>query len=385
MDRAQLIDWSSSESYVLLNPRLPAELKSRVHLDRLPKMGGVVWLGSSGTTSIGSITLYGLKKTAILIGAEAVNRHLDVTMNDKWILTLPVFHAGGLSILARAFLGHQTVIDRSFDKWGADKFHSWVNESQATLAAIVPTQVFDLVKLGRKAPHSLRAVIVGSAALSEELYFQARELGFPVLPTFGATEVCSQIATAELSSLSGDAYPELRVLPHIEVKLMEDDRLAIQSSALFSVLADITTEATDVLWRAGEWYVMKDRAELSFDERDPERIWLTPKGRVGDIVKVSGEAVNLLELTQLFFRILSNHRRAIDFAILPTLDARRGHEIALVLPLDCFRGHKSFVNEFNVQVLPVAKIQSVYFVREIPKTELGKVRIAELKKQLGLP
>lgn len=380
MDRTQLIDWSSSETQILLNPRLPPELKNRVKPEMLPTILGHVWIGSSGTTSTGSMTLYGLKKTGILIAGEAANRHLETTNKDIWILTLPVFHVGGLSIWARAHLGGQTVVDRSLDSWGAAKFHSWVEESRATLAALVPTQVFDLVKLGRKAPSSLRAIVIGGAALSEELYFQARELGFPVLPSFGATEACSQIATAELSSLTGDAYPELRVLSHIEVKLIDGDRLAIRSAALFTVRVEITANATDILWRAGEWYVMKDLTELSFDENDPGRIWLTPRGRVGELVKISGELVNVLDLTKLFFNVSSG----ADFAMLPVSNERRGHEIVLVMNIRHYSEHALWVNEFNSQVIPVAKIQSVYFVRELPKSELGKIHIGQLKKDLGL-
>ncbi len=387
MDRVKLgrvlgspIDWATAESHVLINPRLPSDLKSRVQLANLPQTPGHIWLGSSGTTAVGSITLYSLTKTGFLIAAEAVNRHLEVNASDVWLLTLPTFHVGGLSIWARAFLGGQRVVDRSLDGWTAEKFHAWVEEAGVTLVSLVPTQIFDLVKLGRKSPRSLRAIVVGGAALTGELYFKARELDFPVLPSFGATEVCSQIATAELRSIEGDAFPELRVLSHIEVKLMDEDRLAVRSASLFQIRADVTPQGVDVLWRAGDWYVMKDLAELSFGEKNPGCVWLTPRGRTGDFVKVSGEMVNVLELTQLFFEISG----CVDFAILPALDNRRGHQIVLALTLADYKRAEDWVREFNLRVVPVAKIKNIYFVSELPKSDLKKVLIGELKKQLGL-
>ncbi len=385
MDRAKVghspVDWTSGESHVLINPRLPAELKARVQNANLPQVAGTIWLGSSGTTSAGSITLYGLTKTGFLIAAESVNRHLDVGPNDVWLLTLPTFHVGGLSIWARAYLGGQRIVDRSLEGWSPERFHSWVDEAGVTLASLVPTQVFDLVKLERPAPRSLRAIVIGGAALSEELYLKARELGYPLLPSFGATEACSQIATAELRSLEGDAYPELHVLSHIEVKLIDDeDRLAIRSPALFIIRADVTMSGVSVLWRAGEWYVTKDLAELSFDETNPGRVWLTPRGRVGDFVKVSGEMINVLELTQLFQKISSS----ADFAILPVTDSRRGHEITLVLTLPDYTRAEHWLREFNSQVVPVARISTAYFVHELPKSELKKILVGELKQKLGL-
>ena len=387
MDRAKLgrdlgspIDWSSGESHVLINPRLPRDLKNRVQSANLPQTSGHIWLGSSGTTAVGSITLYSLTKTGFLIAADSVNRHLSVNASDVWLLTLPTFHVGGLSVWARAFLGGQKVVDRSLDVWAAEKFHAWVEEAGVTLVSLVPTQIFDLVKLGRKAPRSLRAIVVGGAALTEALYFKARELGFPVLPSFGATEACSQIATAELRSLEGDAFPELRVLSHIEVKLMDEERLAIRSAALFRIRADITPQGVDILWRAGDWYAMKDLAELSFDEKDPGCIWLTPRGRTGDYVKISGEMVNVLELSQLFFEISG----CVDFAIIPAFDNRRGQQIVLVLTLTDYKRAEEWVRKFNSHVVPVAKIENVYFVFELPKSDLKKILIGELKKQLGL-
>ena len=63
-------------------------------------------------------------------------------------------------------------------------------------SSLVPAQVLDLVRAGLRPPPVLRAIVVGGGAISAELYRDARALGWPVLPSYGMTECCSQIATA---------------------------------------------------------------------------------------------------------------------------------------------------------------------------------------------
>ena len=69
MEEAGVIDWSSAESHVLLNPRMPAEERER--LERaVPPMRGHVFVATSGTT--GGVKLVALSKDAVLASGAAV-------------------------------------------------------------------------------------------------------------------------------------------------------------------------------------------------------------------------------------------------------------------------------------------------------------------------
>jgi o-succinylbenzoate---CoA ligase len=173
------IDWLSTDSHVLLNPRMPEEERRRLE-SLVVDLPGHVWLATSGTT--GALKLTALSKRALLASAAAVNRHLQSDDRDVWLCVLPTFHVGGLGIYARAFLSGARVVTSGWE--------------DVTLASLVPAQVTDLVRDRVEAPPSLRAVVVGGGALSEELYAAARALGWPLLPSYGMTECCSQVATA---------------------------------------------------------------------------------------------------------------------------------------------------------------------------------------------
>jgi O-succinylbenzoic acid--CoA ligase len=373
-----MIDWRSRETHLFINPKLPSAIKDRMKIHNLPLLHGHIWLSSSGTTTTSTVSLYALSKKAFLVAAEAANWHLKATPRDVWLNVLPAFHVGGLAIWARSHLANQKVIDQSAARWDVAAFFRWCDEGGVTLASLVPTQLFDLVESGRRAPSSLRAILLGGAATDETLYRRARELGFNVLPSYGMTECCSQVATAPLESLQRMDFPEMRVLPHIEVKNDSEGFLAIQSEALFTMRVDCHPQHYENLKRVGDWYVTKDRADLRTEGES--QVWLRPRGRSNDELKISGELVNLLDLNGLFYRI-SGLSEAV---ILAQKNERRGHDIVVVLPRESYEVSGQWIEKFNREVVPVAKIMATYFVDKIPRTELGKVKTADLRARLGL-
>jgi len=172
------MDWFSKETEILLNPKMPRSENERA-LSKLPRGGEFashVWLATSGSTrELGmAIKFVALSKNALLSSAESVNCHLASISQDVWLNALPYFHVGGLGVLARAFLKKSKVV--SFEgKWDPKAYYNALIESSATLASLVPTQLYDLVSLSLVAPKSLRAVVIGGGRLSQELQEKAKK------------------------------------------------------------------------------------------------------------------------------------------------------------------------------------------------------------------
>ena len=175
----------------------------------MPRLEAHVWVATSGTSSDapGRVRWVALSKQAFLASAGAVNAHLAATASDVWAHALPLFHVGGLGILARAHLSGARVVAAVRGRWEPSAFRDAAEGAGATLAALVPSQVHDLVQARLDSPSSLRAVVVGGARLEPSLYRAARERGWPCLPSYGLTETCSQVATASLESLSARDCP----------------------------------------------------------------------------------------------------------------------------------------------------------------------------------
>ncbi len=363
-----MIDWHSSENHLLLNPQLPSVDAADAHalFRGAPTMSAQVWVATSGSTRAvdESVRLVALSKAALLASARAVNTHLHVTAADVWYLALPIFHVGGLGILARASLHMNSVITGK--TWSTAGFCEAIDSGCVTLSALVPTQIFDLVTERRRAPPHLRAIVVGGGSLSESLYHQARELGWPLLPSFGMTESCSQVATASLQSLQQADYPKLQILSHWQVQTDEENRLGLKGASLLSLYAQK---------RVGQSHYWDPKREQIFWSEDRVQLkgdTLEILGRGQDFVKIHGENVNLSELNAQLQRL--DTRVAQGSVILARADVRSGSRIVLVTEVELTSTQQAdLLARFAAQVLPVARIQDVYHMERLPRSALGKI------------
>ncbi|HEY2092314.1 MAG TPA: AMP-binding protein [Thermoanaerobaculia bacterium] len=335
-----MIDFESSESYLLVNPRMPAEERERFVL---PPIESHVFVTTSGST--GTVKLVALSKRAILASAAAVNGYFGVTGRDVFAAVLPPFHVGGLGVYARAHLSGARVITMEWDP-------SVFAASEATIASLVPAHVHDLVRAGLRPRRHLRAILVGGAAFDPDLAARARDLGWPVYPSYGMSECASTIAIGD----------PLQLLPHLEGRIDADDRLALRGTSLFTGYVEdglLTDPKVD------GWFVSEDRAVL-------DRRTVTITGRPTDFVKIGGESVDLRRLDRILASITP------DAAVFAEPDERLGHVIHLAMTRDDPRT----VDEFNARVLPFERARAVHRLDEIPRSPLGKLLRRELEKRI---
>lgn len=365
-------DWLSEQSYVLLNPCIHAkEVKDWEAIVKLsPAFNAHIWLMTSGSTQAKLVALH---KNALLASAQAVNHHLQATSNDIWINPLPIFHVGGLSIWARAFLNKASVVSYS-EKWSPINFYRLLCEAKGTLTSLVPTQLFDLLSQDLPAPKSLRAVIVGGGALQEPLYLKARELGWPLLPSYGMTECSSQVATASLESLKEKRYPSFEILSHVQVKIADGGLICIQSPAL------LTAYATNIQGRFDFKYPVTNGWLISQDAGSLSGKFLTFSNRVGDFIKIGGESVDFARLESIFEKIKIQQKILFDVVIAPVPDSRLGYAIHLFTTNE---NTGYLQTQYNSSVLPFERIRKIHRVTSIPRSSLNKVLKKELIKLIS--
>ena len=370
------INWQGEDSVFLHNPDLPAEEKELLAKlqNELPEIPSCIWVLTSGSTSLNQYKWIALKKGAFLASAKAVNDHIESSSDDVWLSVLPSFHVGGLSVWARAHLSGAKVIEE-VSSWDPHRYHHLLESKNITLSSLVPTQLYDLVHSGLKCPDSLRAIFVGGGALSESVYLQARDLGYPVLPTYGMTEVCSQIATASLESLNEHRFPDARILDHIEVQEGSNSVLEVKGQSLLTGIAYI--EGQSLTYKEhpkNEWYPTDDVGDVHLG-------CIKVRGRKSELVKVLGELVSFPKLRSVL-ELLSHE---LEATLLPVPDPRKGHAVAMVFELDALKmNYLEVIKDFNERVAGFEKATQIYFVDEIPKTPLGKLKSEELKMLIGV-
>jgi o-succinylbenzoate---CoA ligase len=394
------VEFPLSGKFILFNPRLPfyeTEQVSR-RLNSLVELPDHFWLATSGSTaqSKGEIKWVSLSIPAVLAAAQGVNTHLAVSETDFWLHALPFFHVGGLGILARAHLSGSKWKDAlivqkdGFRQWEPHHFYQRAVETEATLSALVPTQVYDLLKLGYKSPTTLRAIIVGGAALSVELYNEARASGWKLLPSYGLTECCAQVATASLSSLRSDKaveqLPGLKILPHVQIrteKNISGAPLQMRGSSLLSGYAFLREGGKPDVFvdpKVDGWYQSEDLGEIKSGS-------LVVAGRNTDFVKVGGESVDLTRLNGIFEKLKVDLKPNVDLVITAIPDSRLGHYIAGIYEgshPECPVPVQEFFDQFNKMVLPFERVRSIHGIKKIPRSPLQKLLKAELLDELKL-
>ena len=357
-------------------------------------LAGHVWIASSGSTTAlsDSVKLIALSHRALLASAKAVNNHLESDHGDCWVQVLPRFHVGGLGIEVRASLTGARVVsalvgdDGSELRWNCEYFVSVCENNKVTLGSLVPTQIYDLINAGLRAPKSLRAIVIGGGALNPELYKKARLLGWPLLPSFGMTEACSQVATAPLSLIPTNdpgKQPEeqtpLKLLPHLEARVGQEDRLLLRGHSLLTGYAQIRNG--EYVWidpknREG-WFETEDLIELKDG-------FLRPLGRRGDYIKVLGEGVSLLQLQQkLEVALIARGFATSSAVVFSRSDARQGSELILVFESQVpEKAQEDLRQDFNHSVRPYERVHRIEEVDSLPRSELGKLKRNELAHKL---
>lgn len=326
-----------------------------------PRLAGHVLFETSGSSGVPKQVA--LSKTALLVSAAAVNRHLGVTADSCWGLALPTRHVGGFGVAARAFEAGCRFQELK-TRWDAETFAAWLKENAVSHTSLVPTQVHDLVTAELSAPGCLQAIVVGGGHLDQATGRRARDLGWPVLASYGMTEAGSQIATQAPDDLGSPYEPApIPLLPIWDAR-PEHGALAISGPALFSgYVVDGTFTP-----RESDWHVTSDRADLAGRG-------LTPLGRLDSLVKVLGELVDPEAIERELVSLSDGRLSPLDLAVVAVPDERAEHRLVPVF-LSSVDRHliESVLAGYQPTAPGFRRLTPPVLVDGLPLGKLGKVR-----------
>jgi len=154
-----------------------------------------------------------------IYSALASNRLLAQTQGDRYLLSLPLYHIGGLQIIFRCLLAGATMVL-------ANKAHAHraLNEFKISHVSMVATQLKRLLDQN-VSPNYLKVILVGGGPVSGELLAVAASRQIPCYLTYGLTEMSSQVVTH-------DPTGKAHVLTHSEMKLDSDGSILVKGLTL---------------------------------------------------------------------------------------------------------------------------------------------------------
>ena len=145
----------------------------------------------------------------VAAAVDASSARLGNGPTDRWLLTLPLFHVGGLAVVWRSLAAGGSIdVHERFDAEDAVRA---LRHGGITMASLVPTMLRRILDLDSGPYRGLRAILLGGAPAPAALVERALAAGLPVLQTYGMTEACSQVATVQpgqaLASLGTAGLP----------------------------------------------------------------------------------------------------------------------------------------------------------------------------------
>ena len=229
-----------------------------------------------------------LKREACLAAARASAAHLGSESDDRWLLCLPLAHAGGLALLLRALYQRQPLVLSDSLSFEPEKIAAAIESHRVRCVSFVPTMVERMLHElpAYRPPPWLRLVLVGGAAAAPSMLQEARRRGYPLRASYGMSETLGQVATQR----EGE---DLDPLPGVELRIREE-RIELRSPTM--MMGYLEEGELHPAQDAEGWLRTGDRGEL-IEGR------LRVLGRFGDLVHSGGEKVDPLEVEHLLAEV----------------------------------------------------------------------------------
>lgn len=225
-----------------------------------------------------------LSRAAFVASAAASAANLGWRPDDRWLLSLPYAHVGGLSVLTRCLIDRRTVVIAPLPRFEPSEVLATVERERVTLMSLVPTQLDRVLAHDPPLapPPTLRALLLGGAPASASLLRGAAARGWPVLTTYGLTEACSQVATQRPGTPPEAAAGSGPCLPGVEVRL-DDGVIALRGPMLLTRY--LPAEEYGPSCDAAGWFRTSDLGRLD------EQGHLHVLGRADQVIVSGGEKI----------------------------------------------------------------------------------------------
>ena len=205
--------------------------------------------------------------------AEASLENIPLAPGNSWLLSLPLFHIGGLATLFRCLLAGATVIlpDHRSD------LTATLIRRQVSHLSLVNTQLYRLIKDEQLdfSQTQARLILMGGGYVPADLVERCQQQGITMLTSYGMTEMSSQICTGSPVFGDGGAVTSGAPLSGNQVTIDDEGNVLVKGISLFKGY-----------WQKGQlklpltdngWFVTGDKGH-----------WLEDDGR--RLIQITGRA-----------------------------------------------------------------------------------------------
>lgn len=156
--------------------------------------------------------------------AQGSQQLIPLSPEDRYLLSLPLYHVGGLAIIMRCLEAGATIV---LDGRAEDVLY--LREQRISHISMVETQFRRLLEQYEQ--HAielpeLRCILLGGGPIADSLLQKALQIGLPCYLSYGMTEMTSQV-------LTHDPQGRAHILPYREISLAADGEILVRGETLF--------------------------------------------------------------------------------------------------------------------------------------------------------
>ncbi|RMG24249.1 MAG: o-succinylbenzoate--CoA ligase [Methanobacteriota archaeon] len=322
--------------------------------------------GTTGKPKGAVLTLSNIFHNAI--GSK---ERLGIKPDDLWIITLPIYHVGGMSIIFRgAIYGIGSILIKKFDIEGICK----AIQSGGSILSLVPTMLHRFLKEGQgKCLAKLRCLLLGGAKANKSLVKRALNEGIPIYTTYGLTEAASQVTTATPEEVrqfpDTVGYPIDGVEVRIAAKPSEIGEISVRGSTIMKGYYK-DSQKTSECFRDG-WFFTGDLGRI-------ENGRLFTFGRRKDLIVCGGENIYPAEIEAC----LQEMEGLKEVCAVGVEDEEWGEVVGLaVVPNtseDLKHLQEQIIEIVSNELGRFKRPRKFIFLEKLPKTATGKVKREEI-------
>jgi O-succinylbenzoic acid--CoA ligase len=325
-------------------------------------------LFTSGTSGQSKAVM--LTRENLQASARASQQRLSSTAQDRWLLNLPLYHVGGLSILVRAAQdGSEVVLPGDSSP---QALAETLEREKISLVSLVPTQLQRLLDLPAWQPSAhLRLILLGGAAAMPHLQSQIVARQLPVATTYGLTEAASQVCTALPAAVWQNPQAVGQALPGLQVRIMGQNgevcgfgqigEVQVQGETVMAGYFGSPTATAQAI-RDG-WLCTGDMGRLD------EKSGLTVLQRRTDLIVTGGENVYPVEVE----RVLLAHPAVREACVVGIAHPQWGQQVGAAIVAARPLTPAELTAHCRTQLAGYKLPRQWRFVPSLPQTATGKV------------
>src|SRR3990172_8482575 len=314
----------------------------------------------------------------LIQSAKIGNKYLKQTKEDRWLASLPFYHIGGFSIIFRALIfGTEIILPNNLK---LQSIIQTINQLKPTLISLVSSQMSELLKNNIHPDDELSHVLLGGGFIDSNLMSEALHKGWNVSKVYGSTETSSFVTVLSPDEFKVKPESVGKPIPPNEIIIYDENRnelpnntegeIAIKSPAVMKGYLKDDTATKNKLFNGV--YLTGD-----IGYKDPEG-YIHVVNRRSDLIVTGGENVNPAELEEMIMKF-SKVKEVCVFGI---DDVTWGQKIAAVIVSQTSEKFEiEELEDFLKNKIASFKIpKQIFFVDELPKTELGKIKRETVKQ-----